>query len=288
MKKFVLIMIALVLCFAVCVFAQEEALLDSFIGSWRGAGTLFGQQAEFVMTWERVLHGQFVRLSFRNPAIQAEAFYHLTDSPESRGTWIDSRGVILPLTAVVHDSVLETTWGSAETEQGRTTYRLLEPNAMNVTDFVFKDGQWRRFGHARYTRQNALLEKMRWLLGVWRRESDRGLTHETWRKLSDRTFEGESVRISKASGDTVFTESLRLVQMQGELFYLPKVAENAYPVPFKLVAFQGNRVVFENPEHDFPQRIIYYREDADSLTVTVEGATKDDNRRIDFHFRREK
>jgi len=274
------------MCFAISIFAQEKTLLNNFIGSWRGAGTLFGKPAEFAMTWERALQSKHVRLTFRNPVIQAEAFYHLADPGEYRGTWVDSRGVILPLTAMVSDSVLETTWGSAETEQGRTSYLRLDSNTMEVMDFVLKNGKWTRFGHARYTRQNALLEKMRWLLGVWHRESNRSVTEETWRKLSDRTYEGESVRISKASGDTVFTESLLLVEMQGELFYLPKVAENPYPVPFKLVAFEGNRVVFENPEHDFPQRIIYAFQDADSLTVTVKGAMTDENRSIHFHFRR--
>jgi hypothetical protein len=74
--------------------------------------------------------------------------------------------------------------------------------------------------------------------------------------------------------------------MQGELFYLPKVAENPYPVPFKLVSSENNRLVFENPGHDFPQRIIYTLHAADSLTATTAGLVDGADRSIDFHFKR--
>ncbi len=266
---------------------SQPALFDNFLGTWHGAGTLFGKEAKFSMTWERSPYGQFVHLSFRNPAITAEAFYHLDNAQSYRGTWVDSRGVSLPLAAVVKDSVLETTWGSPETEQGRTSYHLRAADSIEVTDFVLKDGKWTRFGRARYTRSKTLLpEKMRWLLGSWRRETERSVTHETWRRLSDHTFEGESVRISKAGGDTTFTESLLLAEMQGELFYLPKVAENPIPVAFKAVAFEDDQIVFENVEHDFPQRITYKQPAADSMTCIIAGPVDGKDRQVSFDFTR--
>ncbi len=48
----------------------------------------------------------------------------------------------------------------------------------------------------------------------------------------------------------------------------PKGVES---VPFAATGVEENRVVFSNPEHDFPNRIIYHRVHADTLVATVEG-----------------
>lgn len=132
------------------------------------------------------------------------------------------------------------------------------------------------------------LKELSWLLGTWERESAKSVTYESWRRLSDRTFEGESHRIARATGDTVFTEYLLLVEMGGEIFYIPKVAENEYPVPFKLTSFGNDRVVFDNPGHDFPQRITYQRNADGSLTALTEGNVEGENRQIVFQFSRVK
>ncbi len=134
------------------------------------------------------------------------------------------------------------------------------------------------------TEPKSPLQKLRWLVGTWRRETSKSISTETWRRLSDRTFEGEGVRLSTASGDTAFTESLRIVEMQGETFYLAKVAENPYPVAFKLTSFDSAQAVFENPDHDFPQRITYRHPASDSLTVLVAGDVQGKPRVIRFRF----
>lgn len=135
--------------------APSPSLLDRFIGVWRGDGTLFGEPGAFSMTWERAVDGAFVRLIFQNPAIHAEALYRSENGRTYAGTWADSRGVILPLAAVARDSVLETSWGDADTERGETHYRLLGPDTMEVTDYVLKDDAKTRFAVARYARTRA-------------------------------------------------------------------------------------------------------------------------------------
>lgn len=45
-------------------------------------------------------------------------------------------------------------------------------------------------------------------------------------------------------------------------------------------------VVFENPGHDFPQRIGYQRDRADSLVAWIEGTDQGQIRRIEFPYRR--
>lgn len=43
------------------------------------------------------------------------------------------------------------------------------------------------------------------------------------------------------------------------------------PTRFALVEQAGRRVVFANPAHDFPQRILYWLDDAGALHARVEG-----------------
>ncbi len=132
------------------------------------------------------------------------------------------------------------------------------------------------------------LKDLEWLLGAWKRESARSITFERWRKLSDKTFEGESVRRSKATGDSVLVESLVLAEMGGEIFYLAKVDENRLPVAFRLTSLAGGRAVFENPEHDFPQRITYILNADDSLLVITAGKEggQDEEQQIEFSFQK--
>ncbi len=49
----------------------------------------------------------------------------------------------------------------------------------------------------------------------------------------------------------------------------------------------GNEeLVFENKEHDFPQRIVYTRHGHDSLTVRIEGIMDGQERATTFSFKR--
>ena len=45
-------------------------------------------------------------------------------------------------------------------------------------------------------------------------------------------------------------------------------------------------VVFENPEHDFPQRVGYRRDGADGLQAWIEGQANGKSRRVDFSYQR--
>lgn len=121
-----------------------------------------------------------------------------------------------------------------------------------------------------------------WLIGTWQRETGNGIAYERWTKVSDRTFEGDGFSI--VGDDTTHLEFLRLEQFGGEVFYVPKVAHNRYPVPFKLIRAEEGSFVFEHPEHDFPQRIIYQRQGEDKLHVRVEGEQDGKMSGIDFEF----
>ena len=55
------------------------------------------------------------------------------------------------------------------------------------------------------------------------------------------------------------------------------------PVGFRLVASDGTSATFENPAHDFPQRI-QYRRDGDRLVATI--SARDGSNAMSWTYRR--
>lgn len=113
------------------------------------------------------------------------------------------------------------------------------------------------------------LDPLRWLIGDWVADGSRQRFHESWEAAGPGTLEGTGAEHSKPEGRVVSLESLRLVQMSGGVFYIAKVAHNALPVAFRLVACEPGRFVFENPAHGFPRKLVYTRHGEDALTVDV-------------------
>jgi hypothetical protein len=130
------------------------------------------------------------------------------------------------------------------------------------------------------------LNVLSWLAGTWESKTDKNITTEKWIELSPKSLEGFA-SVSKIGAESPdFSESLRMLSMKGEIFYLAKVDHNEMPIPFKLVSDSENSFVFENRHHDFPQRITYIKNGDDSMTVRVEGLTEPDIRYFDVHYSR--
>ena len=86
--------------------------------------------------------------------------------------------------------------------------------------------------------------------------------------------------------DTVVEyEQLRIFDRAGRTVYaaLPSGQTLA---EFETASTTDTAVTFENPAHDFPQRIIYRRRGADSLIARIEGLRGGQPRGIDFPYRR--
>jgi len=127
-----------------------------------------------------------------------------------------------------------------------------------------------------------ILASFDWLVGSWIRQTSRGEIEERWALVSAETMEGIAVRTS--GGNTLVTERLRLEQFGSEVFYTAKPPENPLPTPFKLIEADGQRFVFQNPTHDFPQTISYTRIGDHGLLVRIEGLDNGQVRGVDFRF----
>ena len=151
---FILLLLTLSIC---STSSAQKNFGDRALGSWEGTGKLFGQDAQFKMTWEKTLNDKFLKLTFQNRfkvqngkerVMDAQGYYNTVTG---KGQWFDSRGQNLPLLLEIDKKTLKVFWGDGDTEQGRTTY-VIVGKKMAVEDYVMKDGMLKPFGKAEYIR----------------------------------------------------------------------------------------------------------------------------------------
>lgn len=111
------------------------------------------------------------------------------------------------------------------------------------------------------------LDGLRFLEGHWAGGSGRVEMEEIWIGPKGGVMLG--LHRDVASGKQAFFEYLRIEHRDGQVTYIAS-PRGVGTTGFALVALEGQRAVFENLEHDFPQRIIYQRE-GNRLTARVEG-----------------
>ena len=66
-------------------------------------------------------------------------------------------------------------------------------------------------------------------------------------------------------------EYLRIMRKDTGIYYVAKPASAKTETFFKLISLKDKKVKFENPEHDFPQRIVYHLVGEKTLSVRVEA-----------------
>ena len=110
-----------------------------------------------------------------------------------------------------------------------------------------------------------------WLLGKWESKIDDGDLSESWKQINDSTFQAESFFIK--GKDTLHFESITLQQKGEELFYNATVKgqNEDKAVAFRLTNKTEKQLVFENPKHDYPQKITYTLINKDSLVAAISG-----------------
>lgn len=80
-------------------------------------------------------------------------------------------------------------------------------------------------------------------------------------------------------------EHLRLKPESDRLVYTA-IPSGQREASFTSTLISDSMLVFENPAHDFPQKITYRRRGADSVIAQVEGPGSNGVRRVNFAYRR--
>jgi len=114
----------------------------------------------------------------------------------------------------------------------------------------------------------ASIADLAWISGSWSVSTDRAVIEEHWTSPASNAI--LAVGRTLADGRMVAFEYLRIEARDDGIFYVAQPSGRS-PTAFMLTKLEGRRAVFENPEHDFPKRVIYSRTGDDELTAWVDG-----------------
>lgn len=134
----------------------------------------------------------------------------------------------------------------------------------------------------------AKLSHCRWLLGCWENISEDGVTTELWKKVNDSTYHAESFIV--AEEDTVFYEIISLEQRMQNINYIVRIKDqkSEQSVSFSLTNSTDSSLAFENPQHNFPTKICYFKMGSDSLFAEISGIEDGAEKKEGFPFSRVK
>lgn len=118
-----------------------------------------------------------------------------------------------------------------------------------------------------------IFRELRALNGTWFMPTDRGDRLEIWSRANDSTLTGKAVRIKPENGDTVTLELLRIELRNNAVNYITiaRGQNKNEPVSYLLTTADYDGYVFENPQHDDPQKIRYRLLGNRELQINTEG-----------------
>jgi len=128
------------------------------------------------------------------------------------------------------------------------------------------------------------IAELHWLAGCWAAEGQDAGSVEHWTAPAGGTMFG--VNRTVRNGRTVFFEYLRIVDEDDGSVVLVASPSGQETARFRLTQSGPREVTFENPEHDFPQRISYRLTAADRLVGRIDGTVDGEKRSVEFPMTR--
>jgi hypothetical protein len=126
------------------------------------------------------------------------------------------------------------------------------------------------------------VQGLSWIAGCWRQTAGTRIVEEQWMAPRGGTMLGMSRTVRD---DTVLVEfeQLRVTDRGAGAVYHAEPSGQA-SADFVATGVTDSIVTFSNPQHDFPQRIIYRRRGPDSLIARIEGTRNGAVRGVDFPY----
>ena len=125
--------------------------------------------------------------------------------------------------------------------------------------------------------------KLGFISGCWKGGDKVQILEEQWTMPAGQSMLGVGRTIK--DGKTEFYEFLQIRERSDGIFYIAE-PKGEKAVSFKLVKVNDSQAIFENPQHDFPQRIIYQKAIDGSLLASLEGTESGKPKRIEFAMKR--
>jgi hypothetical protein len=111
--------------------------------------------------------------------------------------------------------------------------------------------------------------------------SDKIEYYEEWKIVNEYDLTGIGFSIEK--GDTVLSEELYVQKFAEQWAYIAIPVNQAITL-FALTEYSESKFIFENKEHDYPQRIIYEFTVDGQLNAATEGIIEGELMRREFNF----
>ncbi len=128
------------------------------------------------------------------------------------------------------------------------------------------------------------IDDLAWLSGCWMSSNQEPGSAEHWMLPAGGTMIGMNRTVR--GGKTVAFEFMRIVEQEdgGLEFIASPSGQNT--TGFTMINVTNREVIFENPDHDFPQRIIYRLVSDEELLGRIEGTIDGVERAADFPMKK--
>lgn len=132
------------------------------------------------------------------------------------------------------------------------------------------------------------LGRLDWLAGTWRGTFEGG----EWEVSYTTPYAGEIISANKEikTGRVRMIEFERFRVRDGAVTMTPYPFGRESPVSFTLREMETNddaqRAIFTNPDHDFPQRIVYERRGEDRLIISITGEQRGTSVTLNLNLKR--
>jgi hypothetical protein len=115
-------------------------------------------------------------------------------------------------------------------------------------------------------------ERLAWMEGRWTGSQGGVNMEETWTSPAGGALIGMHKDVQ--GGRMVSFEFIRIEKTAREGLVYVASPRGAAPTRFVMTELGARRVVFANPAHEFPQRIVYWLDDRGALHARVDGRVR--------------
>lgn len=114
-----------------------------------------------------------------------------------------------------------------------------------------------------------------WLEGTWVTEDTLGLVAESWEVINNEYMSGEGLFVNRERQTVI--EVLNIFIQDNALVYTAMLPNqnNGEEIVFVDRKNYPDSLIFENPAHDYPKKIIYHKIDRNRVDVYIQGSKVD-------------
>ncbi len=132
-------------------------------------------------------------------------------------------------------------------------------------------------------RPGDVVGQLEWLAGKWEGREGTVRLEEYW--MSPRGGVMPGLHRDLFAGGSAYFEYLRIAETDvGTIYYVSRLGKE--PTAFRLIHSSKGKAVFENPDHEFPQRVTYRLDEEGALHVELSGTLFTEERSYEYVYRR--